>query len=83
MDFCPLKQVLYRTSDNNVLWTSENEEKGHKAKMEWSGRFVIYDSDDEDVWATTSELNEFEGGFLNMEDDGLLVRQSFNLKQKT
>ena len=70
---------LWKTPELSLVWESGTSGKGAKLIMQGDGNFVIYDDDDESVWA--SGTFGHERALLSVEDDGRLVIYSADLSQ--
>ena len=67
---------LWKIPELSLVWESGTSGKGAKLIMQGDGNLVIYDDDDESVWA--SGTFGHERALLSVEDDGRLVIDARN-----
>lgn len=64
--------VLYRTSDNFVMWASGTNGQGaNQCVMQADGNLVIYNQGGQPLWASVTDGNA--GAFLKLENDGRFI----------
>ena len=70
---------LWKTPELSLVWESGTSGKGAKLIMQGDGNLVIYDDENESVWASGTFGHEH--ALLGVEEDGRLVIYSADLSE--